>query len=295
MKMTHYTTLISTDELAGRLHDPDWAVFDCRFLLTDPAAGRRAYLEGHIPGAVYVSLDEDLTGPIVPGKTGRHPLPTVEAFAETLSRLGVDERVQAVVYDDAGGMIAGRLWWMLRWMGHDAVALLDGGWKLWQREGRPVATGNEVRTRRRFLPRVRDYLVVDAETVLEQLDKPGSKLLDARSADRFRGENETLDPKAGHIPGAVCAPYASNLDADGRFLPAETLRARFETMLGGTPAEEAIFYCGSGVTAAHNLLALQHAGLGDARFYAGSWSDWITDPKRPMATGSETGAEGEGR
>ncbi|HXF63412.1 MAG TPA: sulfurtransferase [Caldilineaceae bacterium] len=284
---TPYTTLISTEALAAHLGDPEWAVVDCRFSLADPALGRLRYLEAHIAGAVYADLNQNLSAAVRPGKTGRHPLPDVQTFAATLGRWGIGPGVQVVVYDDAGGGMAARLWWMLRWLGHDAVAVLDGDWRAWQREGRPTAQGEETRPPRSFIPHLREGWVATAEEVAARLGKPGLTLLDARAADRFRGENETLDPKAGHIPGARSAPYLENLDSRGYFLPPEALAARFAPLVGETPVEEVVVYCGSGVTAAHNLLALAHAGLGNARLYAGSWSDWITDPNRPIATGAE--------
>ena len=282
-----FTTLISTSELAAHRDDPNWVIVDCRFSLTDPAAGRRSYLAAHIPGAVYAHLDEDLSSPPIPGKTGRHPLPPLDAFMRTLSAWGIDATVQVVVYDDASGVYAGRLWWMLRWLGHDAVAVLDGDWRHWQQEGRPMRSGAETRPPRSFKPEIRPDWNVHADEIVARLGDPSLRLLDARGADRYRGENETLDPRAGHIPGAISAPYAGNLDAGGCFLPARQLRARWETLLGETPAEEAVMYCGSGVSAVHNLIALEHAGLGTARLYVGSWSDWITDPARPIATGDK--------
>lgn len=282
-----YTTLISTTDLAAHLDDPNWAVVDCRFKLTDKVAGRQSYLAGHIPGAVYAHLDDDLSGPIIPGATGRHPLPTVIEFVERLSNWGIDEQTQVVAYDDAAGMVAGRLWWMLRWVGHEAVAVLDGGWQAWQSEGRPTASGVESRSPRRFTPHVQPQMPVQVEEVIANLHNPAVKLLDARAADRYRGENETIDPKAGHIPGAISAPYAANLGADGRFLPVEALRARFQRLLGETPPEQTVLYCGSGVSAAHNLLAMTHAGLDGARLYIGSWSEWSADPARPIATGDQ--------
>jgi thiosulfate/3-mercaptopyruvate sulfurtransferase len=282
-----YTTLISTEDLAAHLGKPAWRIMDCRFALNDPGQGRRDYQQSHIVGAVYASLDEDLSGPIIRGQTSRHPLPEVEVFVETLSRWGIDASVQVVAYDGSGGAMAARLWWMLRWLGHEAVAVLDGGWPKWQAEGRPVTDGTELADPRHFLPRLRPELLYQAGDVVTMMDKPGICLLDARSADRYRGENETLDPVAGHIPGARSLPYGGNLSKDGTFLPVETLRTRYQAALGGTPAEEAVFYCGSGVTAAHNVLAVAHAGLGDAKLYAGSWSEWITDPARPVATGVE--------
>jgi len=280
-----YTTLISTEELSAHLEDPNWAVIDCRFSLADTEQGRREYEQNHIAGAVYAHLDEDLSGPIIPGQTSRHPLPEVDTFAQTLSNWGVDESVQVVAYDSMDGAIAARLWWMLRWLGHQAVAVLDGGWPKWQKEGRPAHSGVETRQPRQFTPRPRPELLVDAERVMALRNDPGYRLFDARSADRYRGENETLDPVAGHIPGARSLPYGDNVAEDGTLCPVEELRARFEAQMERVPAWQVVFYCGSGVTAAHNVLAVAHAGLGEARLYPGSWSEWITDPERPVATG----------
>lgn len=282
-----YTTLLSASELAPQLANPNWVVVDCRFSLNDIERGRRAYAQAHIPGAVYAHIEEDLSGPIVSGRTGRHPLPTVEALAQTFAQWGIGSRVQVVAYDDTSGSMAARLWWLLRWLGHDAVAVLDGGWPRWQQEGRETRSGTENRPPRTFTPHLRPELPVSASEVLTALHHPAYRLVDSRSADRYRGENETIDPVAGHIPGAVSAPYLDNLGPDGLFLAPEDLRARFQALLGDRPADHAIFYCGSGVTAAHNLLAVAHAGLGDARLYAGSWSEWITDPDRPIRTGRE--------
>jgi len=281
-----FATLISPAEVAAHIDDPDWAIVDCRFALADPPKGRRDYLAAHIPGAVYAHLDEDLSGPVVPGKSGRHPLPEIDAFVTTLATWGIGDGVQVVVYDDANGMYAGRLWWMLRWQGHDAVALLDGDWRLWQAEGRPTRSGAEQRAARTFTPRVRPKMLAISDEIAGRLGAPDLHLFDARAADRYRGENETIDPVAGHVPGAVNAPYALNLDADGRFLSAGELRERYETLLGDAPAEEAIFYCGSGVSAVHDLIAAEVAGLGLPRLYVGSWSEWIADPARPVASGA---------
>lgn len=281
-----FATLISPAEVAARIDDPNWAIVDCRFALVEPAKGRRDYLAAHIPGAIYAHLDEDLSGSVVPGRSGRHPLPAVDAFVATLSAWGIGDGVQVVVYDDAGGVYAGRLWWMLRWLGHDAVALLDGDWRLWQREGRAWRGGVEQRAPRTFTARLRPHLLATTDEIAARLGAPVLHLFDARAADRYRGENETIDPVAGHIPGAVNAPYAANLDADGRFLSAGELRDRYEALLGDAPAEEAIFYCGSGVSAVHDLIALEVAGLGLPRLYVGSWSEWSADPARPAATGA---------
>ena len=281
-----FATLLSPAEVAAHIDDPDWAIVDCRFALADPPKGRRDYLAAHIPGAVYAHLDEDLSGPIEPGKSGRHPLPAIDAFVTTLATWGIGDGVQVVVYDDASGMYAGRLWWMLRWLGHDAVALLDGDWRLWQAEGRPTRSGAEQRDARTFTPRVRPHLLATSDEIAGRLGAPDLPLFAARAADRSRGENETIDPVVGHVPGAVNAPYALNLDADGRFLSAGELRERYETLLGDAPAEEAIFYCGSGVSAVHDLIAVEVAGLGLPRLYVGSWSEWIADPARPVASGA---------
>lgn len=279
-----YETLITTTEVARHLADPNWAIVDCRFALDDTEQGRRAYQEAHIPGAVYAHLDEDLSGPIVPDQTGRHPLPDVETFADTLSAWGIGNDSQVVAYDDRGGAIAARLWWMLRWVGHDAVAVLDGGWPRWRDQARPTRSGVERPVVADFIPHSRPHLLVSGQEVAERLGDPALLLVDARSPDRFRGENETLDAVAGHIPGAVNAFYGRNLDEEGGFLPAAELRRRYRTLLDDKGPEQAVVYCGSGVTAAHDLLALRHAGLGDAILYAGSWSEWITDPERPVAT-----------
>jgi thiosulfate/3-mercaptopyruvate sulfurtransferase len=216
-----------------------------------------------------------------------YPLPAIDDFAATLSAWGIDERTQVVAYDDASAFIAGRLWWMLRWLGHDAVALLDGDWRLWQAEGRPTQSSVETRSPRIFTPHPRPHLLATTDEIAAQLGAPSLHLFDVRMADRYRGENETIDPVAGHIPGAVSAPYVHNLDTDGRFLTASELRERYEALLGDTPAQEAIFYCGSGVSAVHDLIALEIAGLGRGRLYAGSWSEWIADRSRPAATGEE--------
>ena len=279
-----YTTLISTAELRQHLERPNWAIFDCRFSLKDPARGRRDYLQSHIPGAVYAHLDEDLASPVIPGQTGRHPLPPVGEFVQTLSQWGIDTTVQVVVYDDLGGAFAARLWWMLRWLGHEAVAVLDGGWPQWQEADYPVRSGEQVRPPRTFTPEPRPRLVADVGEVLSIANDPSYCLLDARNADRYRGRNETIDLVAGHIPGAISAPFADNLGPDGLFLPPDKLRIRYQTLLRDVSPEKTVVYCGSGVNAAHNLLAMVHAGLGDGRLYPGSWSEWITDPDRPIAT-----------
>jgi thiosulfate/3-mercaptopyruvate sulfurtransferase len=278
-----YTTIISPSDLAPHLDDPAWAVVDCRFSLADKERGRRDYLQGHIPGAVSAHLDDDLSGPIVPGVTGRHPLPPVSDAVVVMGKLGIDEGVQVVAYDDAGGALAAaRLWWMLRWLGHEAAAVLDGGWGRWVREGRPIRGGEESRPARVFLPHARPGRVASVEEVEALRRDPSYRLLDARSAERYRGETELVDPVAGHIPGAANLPYSDNLTPEGNLRPAEELRLRFQAVLQGVPAERVVHYCGSGATAGLNILAMLHAGLGEGRLYAGSWSEWITDAERPI-------------
>lgn len=280
----YINTLVSTEDLARHLEDPQWVVFDCRFTLTDPEAGRRAYAEGHLPGARYAHLDEDLSGPIVPGKTGRHPLPDPAVLADKLYHWGVGVNKQVVVYDDSFGAIAVRMWWLLRWLGHPAVALLDGGLPKWKRELRPLTTelprpvkGNCV-----CLPEASQ--VVTAEDVLRAIQGRDALIIDARPERRFTGEFEPLDPVAGHVPGAINWNFEDNLDIDGTFLPPEALRENYQSLLKGRPPWEAIHMCGSGVTACHNLLAMEIAGLPGSRLYPGSWSEWITDPGRPVAS-----------
>ena len=280
-----YQTLISAETLKENLDRKDWAVVDCRFWLAEPERGERDYRRAHIPGAVYAHLDRHLSAPVIAGRTGRHPLPEAATFARTLSGWGIGAGVQVVAYDDSDGAIAARLWWMLRWLGHNAVAVLDGGWAGWQAKGYPARSGEERRPPRPFTPRPRPELLASVAEVEALRTNSTACLLDARNADRYRGENETIDPVAGHIPGAISAPYVENLTAEGHFRPAAELRARFAALLGDTPPQRTVVYCGSGVTAAHNLLAMLHAGLGEARLYAGSWSEWITDPSRPVATG----------
>ncbi len=350
-----YTTLIEPEELAAPLSrnaaaDSDWVVLDCRFDLPRPDWGASAYAAGHVPNALYAHLDRDLAGPVTP-TSGRHPLPSVERLAETFGRWGIDGDVQVVAYDQGNGAFAARLWWLLRWAGHRKVAVLNGGFAAWQQAGLPTDTAPGARKPRIFTPRLGGQTVVttaELERVLSDggLASGASVLVDARGADRFAGENETIDPVAGHIPGARNHPFMRNVDAKGKFLPAAELRERWVATLGGVggvgggggtlgamsdrataggeavsdsvaagggtltgatsgsarsdraavlgagtngatdAAARAIATCGSGVTACHNLLALEVAGLPGARLYAGSWSEWIRDPARPVVKGS---------
>jgi thiosulfate/3-mercaptopyruvate sulfurtransferase len=281
-----HTTLISTSLLAEHLDA--FTIVDCRFDLQQEHWGREAYRAGHIPGAVHASLNDDLSAPRT-GGNGRHPLPSIEALAETIGRLGIDRATQVIVYDQDSGLFASRLWWSLRYLGHDAVALLDGGWAKWVREGRPVRRGEESRPAAVFVPAPRPELRVDVDEVSARLGDARTVLVDARGPDRFEGRSETIDPVAGHIPGATNHFYKQNLADDGTLLAPEALRENFARVLGGRPTADAVMYCGSGVSACHNLLAMEHAGLSGSRLYAGSWSEWSSDPARPVETGPSKG------
>jgi thiosulfate/3-mercaptopyruvate sulfurtransferase len=277
-----FTTLIDTGALAARLDDLSWVVVDCRFDLADTAWGERVYAERHIPRAIYAHLDRDLSGEKT-GRNGRHPLPDPGALAKTLGRFGIDDSMQVVVYDQDSGMFASRLWWELRWLGHDAVAVLDGGFAKWVGEGRPTSDRVETPAPRLFRPRVRSAMVAGIAEVDELRTRADARVVDARAPERYRGESETIDRVAGHIPGAKNHFFKGNLDARGVFLPKETLRARLDPEFGGVDSQRIVNYCGSGVTACHNLLALEHAGIRGAKLYPGSWSEWSSDPARPTA------------
>ena len=280
-----YTTLVSTDDLARHLDDPHWLVIDCRFTLTDPEGGRQTYRKGHIPGAIYAHLDDDMAAPIGPG-TGRHPLPDADVLAEKLCSWGIGVNKQIVVYDDSFGSMAVRLWWLLRWLGHPGVALLDGGYPKWLREKRPVSQEEPAAIARATCAKLPEpSLCVDADEVLRASQTGDKLILDARPERRFSGEYEPLDPVAGHVPGAVNWNFEENLDLDGTFMPPEALRENYQALLKGRAPYEVIHMCGSGVTACHNILAMEIAGLSGSRLYVGSWSEWITDPSRPIATG----------
>jgi thiosulfate/3-mercaptopyruvate sulfurtransferase len=276
-----FTTLVSANELAAHLDDPHWIVFDCRHDLADTTAGRRAYAHSHIPGAHFMHLDDDLSGPKT-GVNGRHPLPDPGKFCARLASLGMRNDRQAVAYDASGGIYAARLWWMLRWVGHARVAVLDGGWDAWNAAGAPVTAEPASAKPASFSGAAHDS-PVNADFILGQLGKPDLLVLDARSADRFRGENETLDPVGGHIPGALNRFFKHNLTGEGRFKPAAALRNEFAAALGTVNPAHVVHQCGSGVTACHNLLAMEIAGLHGSRLYPGSWSEWCSDARRPVA------------
>lgn len=278
-----FNTIISAAELLDHLPNQNWRTIDCRHDLSDTEAGRRAYSGGHIPGALFAHLDEDLSGPIVPGSTGRHPLPCVTAMEQQFSKWGIGADTQVVVYDDKRGAIAARLWWMLRYLGHEAVAVLDGGLAAWQQAKGELSTDIPKPTPTDFKATPRLDWIRDATAVDQARQDRNQIVVDSRAAARYRGEVEPIDPVAGHVPGAISMPFAENWTADGLLKSPEELRARFQNL---PTAEQSIFYCGSGVTACHNLLAYAHAGLGDARLYPGSWSDWIVDAGREVATGA---------
>lgn len=287
--MTH-RHLISTEELAAHLNDPSWLIADCRFFLSRPDEKQEHYLRAHIPGAVYVHLDRDLSAPIIPGVTGRHPLPAPAEVAARFEKLGIGTDTQVVAYDDQGGSLSAvRLWWMLRWIGHDAAAVLDGGWQKWLEEDRPVNSGREQVQPSHLDLKPRDRLFVTVDEVDRLRHDPNHLLLDVRAPERYRGEVEPIDPVAGHIPGALNAPYTDNLTPEGVFRTPEELRAHYKVLIGNILPENVVFYCGSGVTSIHSLLAMELAGLNGAKFYPGSWSEWIADRSRPIAIGPDQG------
>ncbi|MGH8224548.1 MAG: sulfurtransferase [Gammaproteobacteria bacterium] len=282
-----YQTLIEAETLRRNLDVPDWRVFDCRCSPADPAAGRKAWLTGHIPGARHADLDRVLAA-APSATTGRHPLPARETLTNWFASEGVDAKTQVVAYDDVGGAFAARLWWLMRWLGHEAVAVLDGGLSAWRENGGEIESGEtsapEPADFQAGEPSVK-FLRAEETLAIVRGEAPGV-LSDARAAPRYRGETEPLDPVAGHIPGARNFPYAGNLDEQGHFLGTKDLRERFAALAADNPAR-VVHYCGSGVTACHNLLAMEHAGLAGSRLYAGSWSEWIRDPARPVARGEE--------
>jgi thiosulfate/3-mercaptopyruvate sulfurtransferase len=281
-----HTTLIDPATLAAHLDDPGWVAIDCRYDLADEATGERQYREGHLPGARYAHLGRDLAGPKT-GTNGRHPLPSPGQVSARFSALGIGPGAQVVAYDADTSMYAVRLWWMLRWLGHDAVAVLDGGLARWVAEGYPVRPDQETWTPASFTGAPREGWRLTADEMAARLGDPSLRLVDARSPERYRGENETIDPVGGHIPGAGNRYYLDNLAGDKTFKSREALRAEWAEALAGHDPKDVVMYCGSGVTACHNLLALEHAGLPGARLFPGSWSEWCADKSRPVATGEQ--------
>lgn len=282
-----YTTLISSTQLEALLQRGNCRIVDCRFDLADAGHGETAFARGRIPGSTYAHLDRDLSGPIT-ANSGRHPLPDPTRLRDWLGQQGIGPNTQVIAYDDSGGNMAVRLWWLLRWLGHTRVALLDGGWQHWLMAGLPTETGKA------FLPPATlfrgdveaDRIVTTGQLFTQVTDGDTQWLvMDARTRDRFRGEAEPIDPVAGHIPGAINLPLQMNLAADGGFLSANELRALYQETIGDHDSSAVAAMCGSGVTACHNLLAMEIAGLHDGKLYAGSWSEWIRGPLRPVATG----------
>lgn len=283
-------TLVSCSQLATMTDDPRCRIFDCRFDLAAPTRGEQAHAEAHLPGAFYAHLDRDLSSSITP-ESGRHPLPETSRLCDWLGRHGVTHDTQVVVYDDSGGTMAVRLWWLLRWLGHDRVAVLDGGWQAWLQAGLPLQASSPQTVEAVAFHGSPDWRQVVTSEMVEQglRDDSGAlQLMDARTRERFRGDAEPIDPVAGHIPGALNMPLQDNLKSDGSFRSADALRDDYTDALGERPAGTVVAMCGSGVTACHNLLAMELAGLHGARLYAGSWSEWIRDSRHPVATGDGT-------
>ncbi|MCX6933126.1 MAG: sulfurtransferase [Verrucomicrobia bacterium] len=280
--------LLCTADLASHLNDPAWVIFDCRHDLVDHAKGERLYREGHVPGAHFAAVETAMSGAKT-GKNGRHPLPEPAAVAEFFARHGVTRESRIVAYDDAGGLYAARLWWLARWIGFTRVVMLDGGWPKWISEGRPTTTEVPVSGTWAGRPchfETNDAWVWSAEDVQRQLADATFALIDARAGERYRGEVEPMDPVAGHIPGALNRFYKANLNADLTFRPAEEIRREFETLVAGRAPERVGHQCGSGITACANIFAMEYAGLAGSKLYAGSWSEWVADPSRPVAKGA---------
>lgn len=278
--------LITPQQLAERLETPGLVILDCRFALEDPDYGQRSYAEGHIAGAHFADLERDLSGPVSKGYSGRHPLPDANRLIERLRDWGIDADSDVVLYDDGPGAFAARAWWLLVWLGKTrGVSILDGGLRAWHAAHLPLSLDPPLKREGSFSGVPNPKLLIDAEHLQKRLNTPELTLIDARALPRFRGEAEPIDPVAGHIPGAHCVASSGNLDAEGRFLPAEQLKARFAEHLAGRAPEQLVSYCGSGVTACHNLFALALAGYPLGRLYAGSWSEWINDPTHEIATG----------
>ena len=278
--------LISPQALKDRQEQPGLIILDCRFALEDPDYGLRSYAQGHIEGAQFADLERDLSGPVIKGVTGRHPLPDPDDLIERLRGWGINNDSDVVLYDDGPGAFAARAWWLLAWLGkRDGVLLLDGGLKAWHGAGFPLNLDSVKLPRGHFDGVADNQLLITADALQKRQDDPALTLIDARALPRFRGESEPIDPVAGHIPGAQCAAFNENLDSTGRFLTAEQLKRRFAEKLGDRSPDELVAYCGSGVTACHNLFALALAGYPLGKLYAGSWSEWINDPQRGVATG----------
>jgi thiosulfate/3-mercaptopyruvate sulfurtransferase len=278
--------LIPTTQLASILNDANLVIVDTRHDLMNHSFGRDAYAKAHIPGAIFMSIDDDLASKKT-GTNGRHPLPTPESFAKTLGEKGISNASKVVVYDQGTSMFVGRLWWMLKWLGHDNVHVLDGGFAQWEKENRAMQSDAQTRAATAFnIPALgaREHMRVSAAQTLSSIGDPQQRIIDARAAERYRGEIEPVDPVAGHIPGAMNRAFGNNLH-DGKFKSPEELHAEFETLLAGRAPDAIIHQCGSGVSAISNIIAMEHAGLAGSKLYAGSWSEWCADPARPVAKG----------
>ena len=280
--MSHQT-IISASELANNLDNPNWAILDCRDSLMDAGYGHRSYLEAHIPNASFCRLFDDFSSPITP-KTGRHPLPVMKKLSVKLGDWGIDENAQVVVYDDMGGAIAARMWWQIRTLGHNNVALLDGGLKYWLDQGLPMTAEIKKAEQKEFKGHFDDDQLITVDTVLDNIDAQNFGLLDARAAPRYRGEKEPFDPVAGHVPNAINRDFMDNLNEQGLFKSPDVLKQEFESILEQSPNQQIVHMCGSGVTANHNILAMEIAGLTGSKLFLGSWSQWVTDASRPVAT-----------
>jgi len=278
-----YKTIISIDDLKNNLNNDDFLIFDSRCDIKDSGYGIDSYTEGHIPNSIFVDVDTDLASEKRPG-TGRHPLPDPNTFSEKLSHWGMSNNKQVVVYDDAGGAFAGRLWWMLKWLGHEAVAVLDGGLNSWVKGGNKLVTTPTVFEKAHFEPRVQENMIATVEDVEEAQFKMNTILLDARSKERYQGINDPVDPIAGHVPGAISHPLGTNLDKTAKFRRKEDLQHNFNKISNDMKDKEIISMCGSGITACHNILALEIIGIRDVKLYVGSWSEWITDANRTIVT-----------
>jgi len=277
-----FRTIMDVQDLAAHLEDPDWVIADCRFDLDDTQAGADFYLEAHIPGAVYVHLDHQLSARPAP-ELGRHPLPALEDLTATFSQMGIGPSTQVVAYDLP---FAARLWWLLRYTGHEAVAILDGGIGAWIQAGYPTSSGKEHHSPARYIPNVQSDMIIDMDTILSSLETPGEiQLIDSRSPERFRGEKEPRDPVAARIPGASNYFWGNNLGSNGSLKPAREIQASLLDAMHGNRIENTAVYCGSGVTAAVNVLAFEYSGMGTVRLYPGSWSQWCSDPARPIERG----------
>lgn len=279
-----HETIVSCAELAAHLTDPDWIILDCQHDLINHAFGRESYAREHIPGAHFVAMEDDMAG-VKTGRNGRHPLPTPAALETVFGRLGVSAGRQVVAYDSSQNNYAGRVWWTLRWLGHQGVAVLDGGLGKWKADGYALSAAVPTARPAVFSARPDDSRKVDGAAILANIGKPGMKVVDARAAERYSGASETIDPVAGHIPGALLRFWKENVNPDGTYKSAVTLKAEFAQLLGDTPPAQVVHQCGSGVSACNNLIAMELAGLAGTRLYVGSWSEWCADPTLPVATG----------